>query len=34
MRVLFDPADTGAVTISLYQDVQGEAYDFPPSFNR
>ena len=29
MRVLFDPADTGAVTISIHQDVQGEAYDFP-----
>ncbi len=32
MRVLLDPADTGAVTISLHQDVQGEAYDFPGSF--
>lgn len=29
MRVLFDPAETGAVTISLHQDVQGEAFDFP-----
>jgi 3D-(3,5/4)-trihydroxycyclohexane-1,2-dione acylhydrolase (decyclizing) len=29
MRVLLDPADTGAVTISLHQDVQGEAHDFP-----
>ena len=32
MRVLTDPADTGAVTISLPQDVQGEAYDFPEYF--
>ncbi|MEG3754795.1 3D-(3,5/4)-trihydroxycyclohexane-1,2-dione acylhydrolase (decyclizing) [Psychromonas arctica] len=32
MRVLTDPADTGAVTISLPQDVQGEAYDFPEHF--
>lgn len=32
MRVLTDPADTGAVTISLPQDVQGEAYDYPESF--
>jgi len=32
MRVLTDPADTGAVTICLPQDVQGEAYDFPESF--
>ena len=32
MRVLLDPADTGAVTISLHQDVQGEAYDYPASF--
>ena len=32
LRVLLDPADTGAVTISLHQDVQGEAYDFPLSF--
>ncbi|MFC7440295.1 3D-(3,5/4)-trihydroxycyclohexane-1,2-dione acylhydrolase (decyclizing) [Laceyella putida] len=32
MRVLTDPADTGAVTIALPQDVQGEAYDFPESF--
>ena len=29
MRVLTDPADTGAVTICLPQDVQAEAYDFP-----
>lgn len=32
MRVLTDPANTGAVTISLPQDVQGEAWDFPTSF--
>jgi 3D-(3,5/4)-trihydroxycyclohexane-1,2-dione acylhydrolase (decyclizing) len=32
MRVLLDPADTGAVTISLHQDVQGEAYAYPRSF--
>ena len=29
MRVLFDPAETGAVTISFHQDVQGEAFDYP-----
>lgn len=32
LRVLSDPADTGAVTIALPQDVQGEATDFPESF--
>lgn len=32
MRVLTNPADTGAVTISLPQDVQAEAWDFPTSF--
>ena len=32
MRVLTNPADTGAVTIALPQDVQGEAWDFPASF--
>ncbi|MEA2280274.1 MAG: hypothetical protein QOK21_881, partial [Solirubrobacteraceae bacterium] len=32
MRVLLDPAETGAVCISLAQDVQGEAYDFPEAF--
>ncbi|MDR0487674.1 MAG: 3D-(3,5/4)-trihydroxycyclohexane-1,2-dione acylhydrolase (decyclizing) [Treponema sp.] len=31
-RVLTDPADTGAVTISLPQDVQGEVYDYPVEF--
>ncbi len=34
MRVLTDPADTGAVTIALPQDVQGEAYDYPEEFLR
>ena len=29
MRVLTDPADTGAVTICLPEDVQAEAYDWP-----
>jgi 3D-(3,5/4)-trihydroxycyclohexane-1,2-dione acylhydrolase (decyclizing) len=29
MRVLTDPAETGAVTVSLPQDVQAEAYDWP-----
>jgi len=32
LRVLTDPAETGAVTLSLPQDVQGEAYDFPDYF--
>ncbi|WP_094607068.1 3D-(3,5/4)-trihydroxycyclohexane-1,2-dione hydrolase [Sporomusa silvacetica DSM 10669] len=32
MRVLTDPADTGAVTICLPQDVEGEAYDYPVEF--
>ena len=32
MRVLTDPADTGAVCIALPQDVQGEAYDYPTNF--
>lgn len=31
-RVLTDPAETGAVTISMPQDVEGEAYDYPESF--
>jgi 3D-(3,5/4)-trihydroxycyclohexane-1,2-dione acylhydrolase (decyclizing) len=34
MRVLTSPADTGAVTISLPQDVQTEAFDFPEEFYR
>jgi 3D-(3,5/4)-trihydroxycyclohexane-1,2-dione acylhydrolase (decyclizing) len=29
MRVLTDPADTGAVVLSLPQDVQSHAYDWP-----
>lgn len=29
MRVLTDPAETGAVTLCLPQDVQAEAYDYP-----
>ena len=29
MRVLTDPVETGAVTLSLPQDVQAEAYDWP-----
>jgi 3D-(3,5/4)-trihydroxycyclohexane-1,2-dione acylhydrolase (decyclizing) len=29
MRVLTDPAETGAVTLALPQDVQAEAYDWP-----
>ncbi|MEW4276139.1 3D-(3,5/4)-trihydroxycyclohexane-1,2-dione acylhydrolase (decyclizing) [Priestia megaterium] len=32
IRVLTNPADTGAVTICLPQDVQGEAWDFPAYF--
>ena len=32
MRVLTDPAETGAVTVALPQDVQGEAYDYPAEF--
>lgn len=32
MRVLTDPADTGAVTVSLPQDVQTEAFAFPRRF--
>lgn len=34
MRVLTDQADTGAVTIALPQDVQGEAWDYPLDFFR
>ena len=29
MRILTDPAETGAVTIALPQDVQAEAFDWP-----
>jgi len=32
MRVLSSPADTGAVVLSLPQDVQVEAFDYPASF--
>lgn len=32
MRVLTDPAEAGAVTVSLPQDVQGEAFDYPEEF--
>ena len=32
MRVLLDPAETGAVTLSLPQDIQSHAYDYPVSF--
>ena len=32
MRVLTDTAETGAVCISLPQDVEGESYDFPDEF--
>ena len=34
MRVLTSPADTGAVTLCLPQDVQAEAYDFPEDLFR
>ena len=34
MRVLTDPAETGAVTLSLPQDVQAEAFDWPLEFFR
>lgn len=32
MRVLTSPADTGAVTLALPQDVQAQAYDYPVQF--
>lgn len=32
MRTLTDPADCGAVTICLPQDVQGEVWEYPQSF--
>ncbi len=32
MRVLTDPADTGAVTLALPQDVQAHAWDYPARF--
>jgi len=31
-RVLTDPADTGAVTVCLPQDVQGEVFEYPEEF--
>ena len=31
-RVLTDPAETGAVTVSLPEDVQAEAFDWPAAF--
>src|SRR3989454_3584932 len=34
MRVLTNPAETGAVTLALPQDVQAEAYDYPANFSR
>ena len=32
MRILTSPAETGAVVLSLPQDVQAEAFDFPAQF--
>jgi 3D-(3,5/4)-trihydroxycyclohexane-1,2-dione acylhydrolase (decyclizing) len=32
MRVLTSPAETGAVTLALPQDVQAEAFDYPSEF--
>ncbi len=32
MRVLTDPVDTGAVVVSLPQDVQSHAFDYPAEF--
>lgn len=34
MRVLTDPAETGACCIGLCQDVEGESFDFPEYFFR
>jgi 3D-(3,5/4)-trihydroxycyclohexane-1,2-dione acylhydrolase (decyclizing) len=34
MRVLTDPAETGAATLALPQDVQAEAYDWPAELFR
>jgi len=34
MRVLTDPADTGAVTLALPQDVQAQAHEWPERFFR
>ena len=32
MRVLTDPAETGAVCLAMPQDVEGEAFDYPDYF--
>ena len=32
MRILTDPAQTGAVCVALSQDVEGESYDYPEYF--
>ena len=32
MRILTDPAETGAATVSLPQDIQSHAYDYPAHF--
>ena len=32
LQVMLDPADCGPATISIAQDVQGEAYDYPEIF--
>jgi 3D-(3,5/4)-trihydroxycyclohexane-1,2-dione acylhydrolase (decyclizing) len=34
MRVLTDPAETGAVVLALPEDVQAEAFEFPEAFVR
>lgn len=34
MRVLTDPAETGAVTVAVSQDVQGESYEYDEEFFR
>lgn len=34
MRVLTDPAETGAVCLAMPQDVEGEAFDYPDYFLR
>lgn len=32
MRILADPAETGAVTLAMPEDVQAESYDYPAHF--
>ena len=32
MRILTDPAETGAATVALPQDIQGHAFDYPANF--